>query len=281
MNTELQTIESNASLIVGDVSYTLTNPEHLFKFSGILKDFITKSQLSTVIQGNKYANVDAWKFAGLNFGLIPLPSEPVERHKTGDTVTILYRENVVRHSSGQKRITQPFFASTNERLSDQYRERFKDIITRDFVTDYYNYKCGCEIVNTQNNAIVGRGFGVCSNLELAKVSFDEFAVMSMSQTRAIGRGFKNNIGFIMKAAGFQPTPSEEMDMVDKQVAIDDSTMLDIESAIVGCASIEELVKTWDGLSAQVQSHRGILSKFKKRKAELQSKKKNEATEKNI
>jgi len=35
----------------------------------------------------------------------------------------------------------------------------------------------------------------------------------MAQTRAIGKAYRNKIGFIMKLAGFQGTPAEEMKKV--------------------------------------------------------------------
>src|SRR6185369_14512327 len=44
-----------------------------------------------------------------------------------------------------------------------------------------------------------------------KRRFDEYAIASMAQTRAIGKGFRNLLGWLMKAAGVEATPAEEMD----------------------------------------------------------------------
>ena len=58
---------------------------------------------------------------------------------------------------------------------------------------------------------VGAGFAVCSNKESGKKFWQEFAVMSMSQTRATGKAFRNVLAWLIRAAGYEPTPAEEMD----------------------------------------------------------------------
>lgn len=63
--------------------------------------------------------------------------------------------------------------------------------------------------------LVGIGYALCSSKEATKKGFDEYAILSMSQTRAIGKAYRNKIGFIMKLAGFQSTPGEEMVKVDQ------------------------------------------------------------------
>ena len=39
---------------------------------------------------------------------------------------------------------------------------------------------------------------------------DEYAILSMAQTRAIGKAFRNLIGWVIKMAGYESTPAEEM-----------------------------------------------------------------------
>lgn len=67
-----------------------------------------------------------------------------------------------------------------------------------------------EVVNLKTNEVVSRGFAVCSNKESKKKMFDEYAVLSMAQTRATGKAYRNLIGWVMKLAGYEGTPSEEM-----------------------------------------------------------------------
>lgn len=62
----------------------------------------------------------------------------------------------------------------------------------------------------QGEMIVGTGFASCSNLEYSKRKFDEYAIESMAQTRAVGKAYRSTIGFLLKCAGYEPTPAEEM-----------------------------------------------------------------------
>ena len=70
----------------------------------------------------------------------------------------------------------------------------------------------------QDGVCIGRGDAICSSDEVKagkKVRSDEYAILSMSQTRAIGKAYRNKIGWIMKLAGYQSTPSEEMHKVSE------------------------------------------------------------------
>jgi hypothetical protein len=67
-----------------------------------------------------------------------------------------------------------------------------------------------EVFDLKTGDILGRGFAICSKNEGRKKSFDEYAVLSMAQTRAIGKAYRNSIGWIFKLAGYETTPAEEM-----------------------------------------------------------------------
>ena len=67
-----------------------------------------------------------------------------------------------------------------------------------------------EIVNRKTNEVVGTGFALCSKAEMKKASFDEYAILSMAQTRAIGKAFRNVIGWVIRLAGYEATPGEEI-----------------------------------------------------------------------
>ena len=60
---------------------------------------------------------------------------------------------------------------------------------------------------------VGYGVAICSNREAGKTGFDEYAVASMAQTRAVGKAFRLKIGWLLKVAGYETTPAEEMDTI--------------------------------------------------------------------
>ncbi len=73
------------------------------------------------------------------------------------------------------------------------------------------YSAIVEIRRISDDKIMSRGIAVCSNKEASKRSFDEYAICSMAQTRAEGKAFRMLLSWIMKAAGFEATPAEEMD----------------------------------------------------------------------
>ncbi len=53
-----------------------------------------------------------------------------------------------------------------------------------------------------DNKLVSVGIAICSNKEGSKKFFDEYAILSMAQTRAVGKAFRNQLAWLMKAAGF-------------------------------------------------------------------------------
>ena len=67
-----------------------------------------------------------------------------------------------------------------------------------------------EIINKKDERVVSSGFALCSKAEMKKKSFDEYAILSMAQTRAIGKAYRNLIGWIMKLSGYEATPAEEI-----------------------------------------------------------------------
>ena len=66
-----------------------------------------------------------------------------------------------------------------------------------------------------HSQVVGSGFAICSNQENGKRNYQEFAIASMAQTRAIGKAYRNILAWIIRAAGYEPTPAEEMDYMSK------------------------------------------------------------------
>ena len=73
------------------------------------------------------------------------------------------------------------------------------------------YQAKVTLFDLRHGTTVGAGFAVCSNKESGKKFYQEFAIMSMAQTRAIGKAYRNCLAWIIRAAGYEPTPAEEMD----------------------------------------------------------------------
>lgn len=76
------------------------------------------------------------------------------------------------------------------------------------------YQAEVEVRRISDDKIMSRGIAVCSNKEASKRAFDEYAICSMAQTRAEGKAFRMLLSWIMKAAGFEATPAEEMDFAE-------------------------------------------------------------------
>jgi len=77
-----------------------------------------------------------------------------------------------------------------------------------------NYKYRAEVtLRDKDNNIVGSGMAICTNKEPGKTMFEEYAVASMAQTRAVGKAFRMKIGWLLKIAGYEATPVEEMDVI--------------------------------------------------------------------
>ena len=77
------------------------------------------------------------------------------------------------------------------------------------------YQAEVKLMNLRSQQVIGSGFAICSNKEFGKKAYQEFAIASMAQTRAIGKAYRNILAWIIRAAGYEPTPAEEMDYMIK------------------------------------------------------------------
>ncbi len=82
------------------------------------------------------------------------------------------------------------------------------------------YQASVKLLNLRSEQIIGAGFAICSNKEQGKKYYQEFAIASMAQTRAIGKAYRNTLAWIIRAAGYEPTPAEEMDYQAADVVTD-------------------------------------------------------------
>jgi hypothetical protein len=65
-------------------------------------------------------------------------------------------------------------------------------------------------LRTRDGALVGNGISEVSVLEARWANAERHALKSMAQTRATSRAYRLALGFVMKTAGFEATPMEEM-----------------------------------------------------------------------
>ena len=102
------------------------------------------------------------------------------------------------------------------------------------------YQAKVTLFDLRHQTTVGAGFAVCSNKESGKKFYQEFAIMSMAQTRAIGKAYRNCLAWIIRAAGYEPTPAEEMDY-----------NTNAQAAPVPAAAVARAVPTMQVLPAEV------------------------------
>lgn len=124
------------------------------------------------------------------------------------------------------------------------------------------YEAFVEVIRLTDSVVLSRGYAVCSNKEHSKRRFDEYAIASMAQTRAVGKAYRNILAWLMKAAGFEATPAEEMDFIKDEVGDEGRDFL---LALLDSSSYEGKVK--DKLYIRIT---GILTKedYEKAKVDL-------------
>lgn len=166
--------------------YDLAKPSQMIQLAGEIQKYIKEKGLAVTIQKREYCQVEGWQFAGFNLGILPIVTEV---------------ENLSSYVQKNKQI--PVYEWKGGR---KVKTGEKSVSILD-----YKYKATCEIIDSQKDKVVGRGIMLCSNDERGKEEFDEYAIMSMAQTRSIGKAYRLLIGWLMKSAGFQTTPAEEMD----------------------------------------------------------------------
>lgn len=144
------------------------------------------------------------------------------------------------------------------------------------------YRASVHLLNIHTNQIVGRGMAFCSNKEPGKQKFAEYAIASMAQTRAVGKAYRLPFGWLMKAAGYEPTPAEEMDVVAivneepkaKKEAKKEPVQNPNEALILEACAFAQMATTVQQLEAVWKDCDGFHSEprfkdaVKKRKAEL-------------
>lgn len=196
--------------------YSLANPQDISDFGKILRSFVTANKLSIVIktrQGpEEYCLVDGWKFLGQNFQMTAIPSMPQARHVKGEYVTTLYAMRQYFDNKGKPTYKKesPVFVGYAEHKDMINAMVKRHSVVREFTRPFYSYENEAIIKHLVTGKEIMRGTGTCSNLEIKKAEFDDFQVRSMCETRSVAKTYRNLLGHVMKGAGYNPTPAEEV-----------------------------------------------------------------------
>ena len=164
-------------------SFDLAAPKEAIHVAGVLQKFVNEQNLTVRIQDRTYALVEAWQFAGAQLGLYPIMVD-IKNESSYEDVIFKW---VDRKNNPKEKTTKKF-----------------------------KYRASVEIRKYSDDKVVSRGEMVCTNEEYGKHEFPEYAVQSMAQTRAEGKAWRMLLGWVMKAAGFETMPAEEMDEQRKE-----------------------------------------------------------------
>jgi hypothetical protein len=148
------------------------------------------------------------------------------------------------------------------------------------------YMAKCEVRNINTGQLVATGVAICSNFEHSKKRFDEYAILSMAQTRAIGKAYRNLLAWLMKAAGFEATPAEEMDFavdtpkkpsqtvqeVVAEIVEEDEIDIDaIKMEIANCTKVKQLTDLYFGYKQLFDSNETLKKLLSMKKENLTKK----------
>ena len=116
---------------------------------------------------------------------------------------------------------------------------------------------------------VGYGVAICSNKEPGKKGFDEYAIASMAQTRAVGKAYRMKIGWLLKVAGYETTPAEEMDAVEAKVVDQEADeIFRAKERLASSKDMSELKSNWY-LIGKVRDHEDVIAMKETMKKKLE------------
>lgn len=87
----------------------------------------------------------------------------------------------------------------------------KSVERMDSPDEEIKYRAEVELRQVATDRTVGYGVAICSSKESKRKGSDEYVIASMAQTRATGKAYRNAFAWLMKMAGYEATPAEEMD----------------------------------------------------------------------
>lgn len=141
------------------------------------------------------------------------------------------------------------------------------------LSDGLKFKYRAEVtLRDKDNNIVGSGMAICTNREAGKSGFDEYAVASMAQTRAVGKAFRMKLGWLLKIAGYETTPAEEMDAVVAQT-VEQKPKFSVRDVGIAKAQLEmansiDELKVIFGTLGEIRKSPEVIAKKDEMKAKL-------------
>jgi hypothetical protein len=165
------------------------------------------------------------------------PAIIVERATNVATLltTILREQNLVANISGKDHVLVEGWTLLASMMNHSVGTKNTRAVEVDGNSGFIAH---AEVYDQRGN-VVGSADGICTRGERSWSKRDDFALAGMAQTRAISRACRQRFGFVVRLAGYEPTPAEEMgydknvisrDQVDDLVAIVRNNAIDPEDA---------------------------------------------------
>ena len=120
---------------------------------------------------------------------------------------IVDEQHLYSNISGKKYVTVEGWTTMGSMLGITPKERYAKRIDDD------DYEAYVELIRNSDGAIIGGASSIVSSDENTWSSRPRYARRSMAVTRATGKAFRLGYSWIMRLAGYEPTPAEEMDGV--------------------------------------------------------------------
>jgi len=85
------------------------------------------------------------------------------------------------------------------------------------VEPYMNGYLAEAIIKDASGRMLSRAIGICLRDEKNWSPRDSYAILSMSQTRALGKAYRLAFSWIMSMAGYDPCPAEEIPHIKESI----------------------------------------------------------------
>jgi hypothetical protein len=175
------------------IMFGIKDADHLKHIAGQLKDFVENQKLAVELtKGKKFVQVEGWQFAGALIGVTA---------KAGNIQNLSKYEDVTWKWKEKKWHPNGTFKGIEE--------------VEHKAPGTYRYQAEAILIDQKTGKEVGSGFGLCTSAETSKHRYEEYAIIGMAQTRAVSRAYRNGLAFLIKAAGYEVTPYEEVEGVQK------------------------------------------------------------------
>lgn len=131
---------------------------------------------------------------------------------------IITQQNLFKNINGRKYVMVEGWTTLGAMMGVVPVEEYCHALPLDESGMVTGFEAKVKLIRAGDGGMVGAASAECTYDEKNWSDRDSYAVRSMSITRATGKAYRLSFSWIMKLAGFEPTPAEEMDGVGSKEA---------------------------------------------------------------